>query len=431
MGKDSLITIQEKTIDIDNIEALINFTRYRSHDQGFVEGLELYEDLVSKAGVILFTKDTEITPKRVARLIKIQSSQPKLMLSFRIKKNTSLIDNFRRDIRKTILAILHRRMRSKVYRELLFDVREDVERIIDLFLADDDMTMTVYSMKFVCDCSKIKRSIMFYNQSINVAIFSIAMALSERYRDIIGGSEDKLLDVCKTGIFHNYGGVNAVDKVLDALVEQRYDLYLEANRSDYFELSKVQLGFEVMDAIRLNCEYHMEHRGFLNKEDWTSVLANIVLVAESFLRVESGLFGAPLEPRDVIDQINVRMMNKKYNRLPVQVLTLGMNLHDIFDFYEELTYLAKECLYKTSGVAYPLEGFKSPTLFICKDTRGDCKFLEGSLKAVTLVKPLGELKPGRYHRCWLLTPRLISFYKEHYQEIKKATHEEDSQKKEE
>ena len=206
-------------------------------------------------------------------------------------------------------------------------------------------------------------------------------------------------------------------------------MYLEANRNGYFLLSKIQLGYEVMDSIRILCEYFIERKEFITKDDITSVMSNIVLVTESFLRVESGLFAAPREPRDVVDQLNVDMANKKYNKLAVQALTLGLNLNDIFDFYKELDFLKKQCIYKDSAVPYPLEGFMSPTLFICKNTVTDCKYLEGSLKAATLLKQLGELKPGRYHRCWLLTPQLIAFYKNHYKDIKKTSRDEDKKDK--
>ncbi len=127
----------------------------------------------------------------------------------------------------------------------------------------------------------------------------------------------------------------------------------------------------------------------------------------------------------MVDQLNVDTTTGKYNKLAIQALTLGLNLNDIFDFYEELDFLQKQCIFEVSAVPYPLEGFMSPTLFICKDSVIKCKYLEGSLKAANLAKQLGELKPGRYHRCWLLTPKLIAFYKDHYKDIKKTSRDED------
>ena len=319
-------------------------------------------------------------------------------------------------------------MKSKVYRFLLFDIRDNIEEIYNHVLAEDEITMEIYKMLFICECSGIRRSFLFFNHFINVAIFSIAIASSTRYEKHTKKNNNKLAEVCKVGLFHNYGAIIQIDNILNAQVEDRFQMYLEANRNGCSLLKNIQLGSEVMDSIHLLYEYFAGKRDFLNKDDWTSVMTNIVLVAESFLRKESGLFGAPLEPRDVVDHLNVQMMEKKLNKHVVQVLTLGLNLQDIFDFYEELEYLIKECPYDNSGFPYPLEGFKSPTIFICKDSLSDCKHLEGSFKAVTIVKHLGELKPGRYHRCLLLTPKLYSFYDGHYKEIKKAAQDKDKPK---
>ena len=92
-------------------------------------------------------------------------------------------------------------------------------------------------------------------------------------------------------------------------------------------------------------------------------------------------------------------------------------LGEIFDFYKELNNLIKECPYD-SGVAYPLLSFQSPTLFVCRKGVTVCQHIDSSKKAVNIVKPLGELKPGRYHLCLYLTNKLKTFYKKHYVEIK-------------
>ncbi len=76
MSLNDCIKIQENTIDIDGIETFIDFTRYSSFDQKFVEGLELAEDLNLKSGMTLYTKDTVIISKHVARLKELRESHP-------------------------------------------------------------------------------------------------------------------------------------------------------------------------------------------------------------------------------------------------------------------------------------------------------------------------------------------------------------------
>ena len=47
-------------------------------------------------------------------------------------------------------------------------------------------------------------------------------------------------------------------------------------------------------------------------------------------------------------------------------------------------------------------------------------YLDPNRKSVKLVKPLGELAAGDYRLCRLLTPKLKTFYKDHYKDIKRA-----------
>ena len=118
--------------------------------------------------------------------------------------------------------------------------------------------------------------------------------------------------------------------------------------------------------------------------------------------------------------MNVEVMEKHLNELAVQALTLGLNLTDIFDFYAELDRLVKKCPYN-SAVPYPLTGLYTPSLFVCKKKVTKCPYLELSVKAVNLIQRLGELAPGEYQRCKLLSPKLSAFYDEHYEEIKEST----------
>jgi len=143
---------------------------------------------------------------------------------------------------------------------------------------------------------------------------------------------------------------------------------------------------------------------------------------DAFLQKERGLFGERLEARQGVDQLNIKMMEKQLNDVVVQILTLGLNLSDIFDFYNELDRLVKKCPHN-AAVSYPLTALYSPTIFVCKKNVTTCAFLELSVKAVNLIQPLGDLSKGEYHRCKMLTPNLTAFYEEHYDEIKKSTAE--------
>jgi hypothetical protein len=256
-------------------------------------------------------------------------------------------------------------------------------------------------------------------------LISLAIAQSESYAGIINDDREKLKQISKVGLFHNYGALTQIEKILQYSEDKWQQMYREANQNGYFALGKVKLGFEIMDALRFLSEYTIGSKDFVKSDEWPATMANIVLVADIFFLRESGLFDEPQGARDIVDQLNVQVMENELNERAVHALTLGTNLQDIFDFYQEIKQLESKCIYNYSGVPYPLTGFKSPTLFICKNNVAQCKYIDGSVYAVILVKPLGELKPGKYHRCWLLSPRLTEFYKKHYREIKGTTTDED------
>jgi len=280
-------------------------------------------------------------------------------------------------------------------------------------------------MKFLCESSKSKKATLYFNHSLNVAIFSLALASSDNYKEIIQKDKKKLKDIFMVGLLHNYGAIIWIEKILKVKEAKMLDVYWDENRNGYYYLGILRFSFDIMDSIRYLCEYYMDRKDFVPRDGWPETIANLVLVVEAFLCEENGLFGMPQSMREVVDGLNVKMMDNKLNELAVQTLTAELKLQDIFDFYEELQTLTDECLHENSATPYPVTGFKSPTIFVCSKTIGKCPYIEASVKAISLVKDMGVLKKGKYHRCLLLTPKLFTFYKKHYHEIKR---EKDSAK---
>jgi len=275
-------------------------------------------------------------------------------------------------------------------------------------------------MKFISDSSDSKRSKLFFNHTLNVMFISLAVASLERYTDYLGKHKATLIDLCKVGLFHNYGALTRIDNIFKAEKDKIFYLYWDANRNGCDSLDNLKLSYDVMNAIQYICEYNFGIKGFITSRKWPATMANIVLVAEMFLQKESGLFSKPQETRDVVDQLNVLMMEKELNEFAIQALTLGLNLIDIFDFYKELGHIMGKCPYDYSGVPYPLTGFRSPSLFICKKEKTECRHIESSLYAVDLQKSIGKLSPGKYRRCWLLSHMLGAFFKTYYKGQKES-----------
>ena len=383
--------------------------------------MELAEDLTTKSGTTLYTKGTQISPDRVARILKLRELNPDLEIDFKIKRSAKLVQQFRNVIKKQMTELLKRLQGAVVYSDLLANIGENIESFTEEIFSEENVTLAIYKMKFVSDSSETKSAAFYFNHSLNVALFSLAIASSERFKNILGNDKSKLVEICEVGLFHNYGAITQIDTILKAEENEKFRMYWDANRNGYFALGSLRLSFEIMDAIRYLGDCCMDRKKFVERKEWPATMANIVLVAEMFLQKESGLFGAPQGVRDVVDFLNVKMREKEINEIVVQILTLGLNLQDIFDFYQELERLVNKCPHNKSGVPYPLTGFKSPTLFVCKNEVMECEHIESSLYAVRLMKNIGKLKSGRYRRCWLMSHLLSVFYKEHYKEIKGST----------
>lgn len=418
MNDSDMFSIDKDTIDINGMDAMVELTGYKPFDtDDFLEGLELSEDLVNKFGTVLYAKGTTITPNHLARLIELRASNPALDFFFRINKSAKLVQEFRSVIKEQIFSLFSRQVRTNIYGEFLKGIGDNLENFINDILSEENITLLMYQMRFVSRATHKDKSTLFMEHPVNVALIALAIASSKPFETIIGKSKTKLLDVCRAGLFHNYGALMHLSDILDTTDELRLKLYWDSIREGIKTIDNSNLGYEIRDALTLLCDYQTGRTDSIHKPDWTSVLANIIIVSELFLRRESGLFSEPQQVKKIVDQLNVRVAENRLGERPVLALTIGLNLLDIFDFYRELNSLIRKCPYN-SAVPYPLVGFKSPTIFVCKNDVVECKYIEGSLKAVNLLHDMGELKRGQYRRCWLLTPKLISFYKKHYRAIK-------------
>ena len=419
MNQIDIFSTEHDTIDIDGIDAIVQFSRYKPDEPDlFFDGLELAEDLMTQSETILYTEGTLISPQRIARLLKLRETNPDIELSFKIKRSEKLIQNFRNEIKEQMIDLFNRGQKSKVFRELLNQIDENIESFIDDVLSEENITLAIYKTRFICESLKTKRSEIYFNHSFNVALFSVAIASSENYADVVGKDKVKLIEIFKVGLFHNYGALTRIENVLKASEDKQFQMYWDENRNGYSTLEKLNFNSEIMNSIRFIYGYYMGIKKFINMNEWPATMANIVLVAEAFLQKVGGLFGASQQVREVVDNLNVQMMEEALNKMAVSVLTSELNFKDIFDFYEELDSLIAECPYGNSGFPYPLTGFKSPTIVICKNEVIKCKYIDVTYKAVNLIKSLGGLEQGSYHRCSLLTLKLNRIYDKHYEEIK-------------
>ncbi len=420
MGLDDLFSTATETIELRGLDSILKFTHFHPlNTSSFREGLELANDLKSDSGTTLYPKGTEVTRERIERLLKFRESNPDMEFNLMIKRSEKLIQKFREEIKERMDHLLTQRKKSKVTSALMKNIDNFFNTIVDKVLSEQNTTLALYKMRFSCELAKTKLASRYADHAMETAIFSLALATSEKYEPILGNNEEKLCQFVTAALFHNYGAVFEIDNMHDAPAKERPEMYWEAIRRGIDNLSDLELGAEILSAFKNLCDYQKGERGFI-ADDKSAAQPNILVVVDTFLQKESGLFGDSLDAKHVVDKMNIQVREKQLNELAVQALTLGLNLTDIFDFYAELDRLVKKCPYD-SAVAYPLTGLYTPSIFICKKTVTKCPLLELSVKAVNLVQPLGELSPGEYHRCKLLTPKLSAFYEDHYVEIKEST----------
>ncbi|MFH1069418.1 MAG: hypothetical protein V1794_07315, partial [Candidatus Glassbacteria bacterium] len=399
------------------LNTMLKFTAFHPlKNQLFKGGIELADDLKSDTGTILYPKGTELAWERVNRLLKFRESNPSLQFDFLLKRSDKLIDRLRQEIKEKMQELFSARQKAAVFKKLMRGMVHIFDLLLNRLLERPDMVLELYRMRFTCEFAESQKVTDFADHAMNVAILNLAIATSPQFEAIVKNDEQQLIKYLIAGLFHNYGAVLDNSKFFLSQPEERAKTYWGLNAKAAKELAPLDLGEEVTAAISELCGYQKGERDFVRKEKWAA-LPNVLVVSDTFLQKEGGLFAEPHGTRDIVDWMNVKVVEKQLHETPVKALTLGLELTDIFDFYAELDRLIKKCPYD-AAVAYPLTGLYSPTIFVCKKNVTKCPFLEVNVRAVNLMQRLGDLPSGEYRRCKLLTPKLSQFYDQHYTEIK-------------
>jgi hypothetical protein len=266
----------------------------------------------------------------------------------------------------------------------------------------------------------------FYNHAISVASLSYALALSPQIQEEISLEQDDYNDLVTAALFYSIGSILSINNLVRESPERLPALYRKANLKSHEYLTGITLTKNTVLGLKYINDFHFNKgkKEFLqNSNDSASLIANIIIVIDQYVLLESGLFEEQSKISRIIDDLNVKALQKKINTVVVKALTLALHFNHIFDFYEAIDTLQKMCTFHGGDHArpYPMTGFKSPTLFLYKDHCNDCEHYETSLKAISIVQKTEEFQEGKYARCTLTTAQLLQFYKGHYGEIKEVT----------
>ena len=205
--------------------------------------------------------------------------------------------------------------------------------------------------------------------------------------------------------------------------------YLEINQKSHSIVAHLGVTEEIVLAVKSVNEYYFGNKDFIKNSDLVSHYANMVLIADIFDQREAGLLIEPIPMRNVMDGLYTRATTGELKKVFLDALAQGLKLKPLVDFYAELDRIKNSCYLKDPQkypAPYPMTGFQSAVVFICKETPKNCPFYGGS-KAVTVFKSLPGLKQGSYGICLKMTKDLRDFYNKHYDDIKEISRNKDQQ----
>ncbi|MFC1557387.1 hypothetical protein ACFL5L_05325 [candidate division KSB1 bacterium] len=410
--------VTESTVEFENIDDLIIFTRFNPKNEKSVpKGYELAEDVVNNKGGVLYAKDSEVDAVRIGRLQRIIENNPEMKPKFVLKRS----ELFEKIEREKIHSALNRLIESKKTRaefnKMMKTLNNAVEARWKLMLTDPEIVLYISQLKFLEDKTKKTTIDPFYNHMVNTAIYAMGIMINIIQVTQEKFSAEDMAELLLVAMLHAAKGWESVGQHMDAPLEERKKKYIEANAENGKYLKKYGLSNDQLDAIDLCYQYSDGKLDLLELDTKPAKIAQMVSIARHFDERISGLWGSGITPREAVDNFYVLAQNNKAPKAVVDALAKGLKFSNLFDFYHELEVLNQAC-HRNSAKPYPMTGFKSPVLYVCQKYLKECKEIVASAKSITVFKEMGGLEEGSYGRCEGLSDKLVSFYEEHYHDIK-------------
>jgi len=421
---EQLFTIKPNSLEVSNLQALLLLLKYDpSVRKTFPAGFKLAEPINNKTGGILYPKAFELTSESLERLLKLGEVNPDYNFSISIEKSSNIRDYFKEKIKSDFFKLISAKKRKNEFRKSIGKTEHTIKMFIDDILGGDDLVFTIYKLKCIDEASSKSGIPVFYNHAINEVILSTNIFHNALYNLGLKFTSEDYKNISHAALLHNYKGIETRNRYKEFKLEDKKKRYIQENSQSHQVAECLSLNSDVIKSIKLCNSYYTGNRDFIKRcEDKPSAYANIVLTADLMDEKTTGLFGEPITPWNAADQLYVMAESGELRRGYIDALTKSLKLDSLFDFYYEIERLTKMCLFKTSARPYPMLGFKSPVIFLCKDKRTNCKEYGASIKSVHVFKANSGLKPGVYGRCNMLSNKLINFYKTHYKDIKEETY---------
>ena len=417
---DNLFDIKQEAIELTSLDSLLLFLKYDpSVSKQFPAGFNLSEPLNNKTGGILYPKDTELNPNRIDRLLKLKEVNPDYKFTISLAKSNFLINYCREKIKGDFFRLVEAKKRKTEFRKSIGKIEQTMKSYSDDFLNNTDLVFTLYRTRCIDETTSTSGVPVFYNHSINELILAINIVNNSHSNIGIKFKVEDIKNLAYVALLHNIKGIETKHHYIKYKPIERRKLFIEENQNSYKVAESLSMSEEVINTIKLCNNYHKGNRDFIKRaEDTVDYYANIMVVADVMDEKTSGLFEEPVKPWNAADQLYVLAENGQFRKGYVNALCQSLKLDSLFDFYQEIERLTKMCLFKTSARPYPMLGFKSPVIFLCKDKRTNCKAYGANVKSVHVFKANSGLTPGVYGRCNLLSKLLFRFYETNYKQIK-------------
>jgi len=410
--------IDAEYVEIESLKELTEFVKYNPKaKKSVVSGFVLGKDIDFKGGGKLFTKGTELDDAKLEKLHKLQE-RTESEFAFSIERNERLKGIISKRLIGLFKSMITSRSSRTEFRKMMSRIEKSLDNYLPEIFEKDDLVYILYESYFKeKNILRKGRPIYFYHM-INTVLFSVGIVLESFKISDFKFTTDDIKNIIIASILNNIGPQQALQGFIELKESERKEKYFELNKTN-FEVAK-QLNYDIVIAETLEkvCYFHFNEKEFLEKDKKSDLYASIIIVADLYDQQLAGFFQNSKPPKEAADKLYVMANQKELKKIFVDALAKGLKFTDLFDFYNEIERLIGECLYNKSGKPYPMTGFLSPTIFVCGNNVEKCKHFSGATKSINIIKKSSGLSEGSYGRCELLSPRLISFYEEHYEQIK-------------
>lgn len=416
------MVIGTETIEVEGVNELIAVTWYKPNvSKSVPAGFTLADSVLNKTGGILFPKDMDIDADKIDRLVKFREKNKNDDFNFSITRSDKLISVMKERLNSDFKRFITSRKGKQEFRKFMEKVEDLFESHFDDILDREDLILSLYRNRVIEELSNPDSRTPFYNSLINTSLIAIGIIQQAIQKGSKKFKSDDIVNAGKAGLMMGMGGAQIVNTFNEMSLEEQKIRFTDGNKNSTGVAASLGANDDVVQAIKYCVNHTDGNNEFTDKEESSAEYANICLVACLFNSQISGLFGNAATAKNVIDQLYVKATNNELPKVYVDALAQSLQFGFLFDFYYEIEKLNKACPYGKHGRAYPMKGFKSPVIYVCKGHLSKCRYFTASSKAVTIFKKIGDLEPNSYGRCEWLSSELIKFYDKFYEQIKEDT----------